>query len=1622
MTCVLAMGLYAQSDTRNSSQNDFPEKTTHVTVAEALEVGYSFMRTCSHERGNASANGNVSKQAMQLVYTGTATDGSDCYYVFSLQPRGFVIVAADERAEPILGYSYDNPFSLDGMPENGRYWLDQYGQQIKMAVDNGELPSTEIAERWSLLKSGQAMPSRSVTAVSPLIQTTWNQDNYYNLLCPADASGPGGHVYAGCVATALAQIIRYWQWPNQGFNSHSYDHSTYGTLSVDFNSATYNYNNMPNSLSSSSTSTQKNAVAKLIYHCGVAVDMDYSTIGSSAFFFPVPSVLYNYFAFEDNGTYVYKSDYSDSDWANLLKQELNNARPVFYSGQGSGGHAFVCDGYDNSGNFHFNWGWGGYNDGYFALNALTPGSYNYSQDQEAIIGISATGSFIRCSTSQMVLNTYDGVESSAQTLSVRGHSLSGNISVTAGNGFQISTNGINYSTSATLASTGGTLYVKYIPTSSNNAEYTMTLTSGSCSANVTLYGSSSTEPCIAPKNLTGTRNGSSVDLSWNVPVTYNSSSPNSVVISWGSSSNISSYYGYGVASQCMVQRFETSDLTPYNQYLLKAVWFIGSPYATSYKVVVFKGGSCNNGSLNSGEQVVNQVVPLSTVNTTGWTVVTLTNPVLVDATSELWFGVVATGDYVIPYVEGEAISNKGNIIGLTFEEGATEFSWYGNLYPSNIPLGGTLEKISAQVLQYDVYRQNTLIGSTTNTTYTDNNPLNSSCTYTVSAVWNNNCSESATVTVSAPTIIPPTVTTANVTNIGTNSASCGGNVTNDGYSTVTARGICWSTSQSPTISDSHTSDGSGTGAFTSNITDLESGFTYYVRAYATNSAGTAYGNEVSFTTFSCPDITLPYLETFESFTQSTTTATGVEPDCWELVRTDATSMPDDKRPQLCYNSSFAHSGSYSLKMSNRCVYAMPELAEDVQVNKLRLDMFLRQANARYRLEVGVWDGQTFVPVATFDNGSTNVLAVSCDFSSYTGNGRRIAFRNSLNDGSNLAYSTNYLDDITLSLQLCEKITPPYTEDFDSFTQSTATATGVEPDCWELVRTDASSMPSDKRPQLCYNSSFAHSGSYSLKMSNRCVYAMPELAEDVQVNKLRLDMYLRQANARYRLEVGVWDGQTFVPVATFDNGTTDVLAVSCNFSSYTGNGRRIAFRNSLNDGSNLAYSTNYLDDITLSPQLCEKITPPYTEDFDSFTQSTATATGVEPDCWELVRVDAPSMPDDKLPQIYYNSGFAHSGSYSLKLYNRGVYAMPELGDETSIRQLKLDMYLRQANAKYQLQVGVWDGQTFVPVATFNNSTTEVEHVTCDFSNYTGNGRRIAFRNTLGSGSYAYSVNYLDDITLTEMVDCSISTIPYTETFEDYTESTTAATGVEPDCWELVREDAAITDATRPQIYYNGNFAHSGDYTLKMGNRCVYAMPKMSPNVPMNQISLDMYLRQPNAAYRLEVGVWNDATNTFTPIALFNNTTTGVEHVTCDFSNYTGNGRRIAFRNTLSSGKTWSYSYNYIDDINLTFVTNKSAEVTNANTTDAGMLGADRDMVDILVYPNPTKDYINVQCTMNNVQCSGIEVIDIYGKVVRTVVGANNDSPTQINVSGLAAGMYFVRVTTEEGTVTKAFVKR
>ena len=321
------------------------------------------------------------------------------YYVFENEAGGFVIVSGDDVAYPILGYSNDRAADALYMPSNVKAWLEGYAADIQSAVDNGLQQSDEVKRAWANLESY----SNAAVIVSPLILTRWNQDPYYNDLCPMDNSR-NERTVVGCVATAMAQVLKYWEYPITGNGSHSYTH-THGVQSANFANTTYDWVNMPLELTSTSSDIQKAAVAQLMYHCGVSVEMDYgvaSTGGSGAFTISSKSnsthcaeyALREYWGYKPTLQGLQKANYSDSDWKKMLKNDLKAGRPIIYSGYGDGGHCFVCDGYNEDEYFHFNWGWGGLYDGFFLLNALAPGTGGtgsgggtYNNDQQAIFGL-----------------------------------------------------------------------------------------------------------------------------------------------------------------------------------------------------------------------------------------------------------------------------------------------------------------------------------------------------------------------------------------------------------------------------------------------------------------------------------------------------------------------------------------------------------------------------------------------------------------------------------------------------------------------------------------------------------------------------------------------------------------------------------------------------------------------------------------------------------------------------------------------------------------------------------------------------------------------------------------------------------------------------------------------------------------------------------------------------------------------------------------------------------------------------------------------------------------------------------------------------------------------------------
>jgi len=235
---------------------------------------------------------------------------------------------------------------------------------------------------WNEILSGDF--SRFGTReISPLLTTNWNQDWPYNQLCPVDNAGPGGHVYAGCVATAMSMVMKYWNWPVTGQGSHGYTAYPYGYQSVSFANTTYLWDQMPNAIS-----LTNDPIARLMYHCGVAVNMDYAPDGSGAQSADAAAALRQYFRYYTGLNYVEKQNYTQTTWDNLLREQLDNVHPLYYSGGGtSGGHAWACDGYQGTNYFHFNWGWGGWDNGYFYSNALNTDNGSFNQYQGIIINV-----------------------------------------------------------------------------------------------------------------------------------------------------------------------------------------------------------------------------------------------------------------------------------------------------------------------------------------------------------------------------------------------------------------------------------------------------------------------------------------------------------------------------------------------------------------------------------------------------------------------------------------------------------------------------------------------------------------------------------------------------------------------------------------------------------------------------------------------------------------------------------------------------------------------------------------------------------------------------------------------------------------------------------------------------------------------------------------------------------------------------------------------------------------------------------------------------------------------------------------------------------------------------------
>lgn len=339
----------------------------NVTVEQAQSLALSFLKTNAQTRGTSPQ--------VRLVWNGedasTRTTEEPAFYVFNrTDDSGFIIVSGDDIAMPVLGYSFKNNFKAEAMPPNLKEWLAELRRQINDARRKNVTASARTAQYWK-------NASASIGNVEVQLETAqWNQDAPYNFYCPIIDSK---RAVTGCVATAMAIIMRYYQWPDNGVGDlPGYSYVLDGRTRTQEGHALgyyYNWELMPLEYKSGSYSTEeKKAVATLMFDCGVMAQAAYTSESTGANTRNAVYRLSTYMKYSENMRMLSRDWYTNSKWISMLKQELRTNGPVLYSGRTieDSGHSFVLDGYTSKNYFGVNWGWGGHSNGYFLISALDP--------------------------------------------------------------------------------------------------------------------------------------------------------------------------------------------------------------------------------------------------------------------------------------------------------------------------------------------------------------------------------------------------------------------------------------------------------------------------------------------------------------------------------------------------------------------------------------------------------------------------------------------------------------------------------------------------------------------------------------------------------------------------------------------------------------------------------------------------------------------------------------------------------------------------------------------------------------------------------------------------------------------------------------------------------------------------------------------------------------------------------------------------------------------------------------------------------------------------------------------------------------------------------------------------
>ena len=373
-----------------------PLLADNVSVERAQDIAQQFYSALAPNTRSISSQ-------WEMVWNGESVQTRDshvpAFYVFNRMEGGFVIIAGDDIVNPVIAYSREDHFPTGDRPDNLDFWMQHYRVDLNMARSQNVIPDAEIQFLWSNVDKLAADQS---TAKKVLLETAlWSQNKPFNNKCPAVN---GSAAMTGCVETAAAIIMKYHQWPDMGVGEHSYKDGVM-PRKANFETA-YQWNKMLNDYNGDYTKEEASAVATLMWHCGVLAEMAYGAYSSGAVTATLIDNLKEHMKYNKGMQELYREWYDMNTWHLLMRDELDNGRPILYGGitQSNAGHQFVVDGYEGD-YYHVNWGWGGLANAFFLLTDLKPDTQGiggssldepYSVMQSAVIGMEKAGNTPKC--------------------------------------------------------------------------------------------------------------------------------------------------------------------------------------------------------------------------------------------------------------------------------------------------------------------------------------------------------------------------------------------------------------------------------------------------------------------------------------------------------------------------------------------------------------------------------------------------------------------------------------------------------------------------------------------------------------------------------------------------------------------------------------------------------------------------------------------------------------------------------------------------------------------------------------------------------------------------------------------------------------------------------------------------------------------------------------------------------------------------------------------------------------------------------------------------------------------------------------------------------------------------